>query len=83
MGNKNSQPIKQSFGSIYPQDGKVYAWDFGVDNWVEDTNVLPSERIFEGWILDEERGQMVPPVPYPQDGKRYVWDNPTLNWVEG
>ena len=67
----------------YPQDGKVYAWDFGVNNWVEDTTAIPSERIFQGWILDEERGQMVPPVPYPQDGKRYVWDNPTLNWVEG
>jgi hypothetical protein len=65
----------------YPQDGKVYAWDFGVNNWVEDTPMEPNS--FEGWVMDEELGNLVPPIPYPQDGKRYVWDNQTQNWVEG
>ncbi len=66
----------------YPQDGKLYAWDFGLINWVEDTT--PSvPNAFEGWVIDEETGTRVPPIPYPQDGKTYSWDNATQNWVEG
>jgi len=64
----------------YPQDGKLYAWDFDLNNWVED---LPKPaNAFEGWVMDEELGNLVPPIPYPEDGKVYVWDNPTQSWVE-
>jgi len=34
------------------------------------------------WVLDEDIGDWVPPVPKPNDGKEYAWDYGIEAWVD-
>jgi hypothetical protein len=39
-------------------------------------------KLFESWILNEEKCVWETPIPYPTDEKVYYWDEPTVSWVE-
>jgi hypothetical protein len=48
---------------------------------------LPNKDIFiepsqyNGWVIDEELEDWVPPFPKPDSGS-WVWNNETINWQE-
>tara|TARA_B100001123_G_scaffold183774_1_gene210413 strand:- start:318 stop:692 length:375 start_codon:yes stop_codon:yes gene_type:complete len=37
---------------------------------------------FASWVLDEEAGQWLAPVPIPTDGLSYEWDESSTSWVQ-
>jgi hypothetical protein len=39
-------------------------------------------KVFSSFILNEEKGIWVPPVPYPTDSYRYKWNETNLDWVK-
>lgn len=39
-------------------------------------------KVYDSWVLDEDKGYWVAPVPYPDDGYKYRWDEETISWVD-
>lgn len=47
-----------------------------------DLDAFIPPKIFDSWVLDEQKCIWVAPISYPTDGKVYVWDEASTNWVE-
>lgn len=51
--------------------------------YMPDIDAFVPPKIFPSWLLNEETGQWVPPIPQPQTpGKTYTWNESTLSWDE-
>ena len=62
-------PLRKNFASI----GGTY-------DVTKDAFIPP--KIFESWILDEDKCIWEPPTSKPDDGKDYIWDETTKSWKE-
>ena len=62
-------PLRKNFASI----GGTY-------DVTKDAFIPP--KIFESWILNEDKCIWEPPTPEPNDGKDYYWDESLRSWVE-
>ena len=62
-------PLRKNFAAI----GGTY-------DATKDAFIPP--KIFESWILDEDKCIWEPPTPEPNDGKDYYWDESLRSWVE-
>ena len=67
----NGTPLRKNYAGI----GFQYRED--IDGFV------PPKR-FESWVLDEERGVWIPPIPRPQnrDSESVVWDEQSETWTD-
>ena len=62
-------PLRKNFAAV----GGIY-------DATKDAFIPP--KIFESWILDEDKCIWEPPTPEPSDGKDYIWNETTKSWVE-
>ena len=53
--------------------GIGYTYDSNLDAFIP-------PKIFDSWVLDESKGDWVPPVDYPDDGNPYVWNEESQQW---
>ena len=60
--------IRKNFAGI------GYTYDSARDAFIE-------PKIFDSWILDEDKCQWKAPKNYPNDGLSYSWDEDLLDWV--
>ena len=73
-----------SNGDYVPDGGTAFRGNFaavgGLYDVTKDAFIPP--KIFESWILNEDKCIWEPPTPEPTDGKDYVWNETTKSWVE-
>ncbi len=62
-------PLRKNFA------GLGYTYDKKLDAFVP-----PKE--YDSFVLDEEKGKYVAPVPMPKDGKEYAWDDEKADWAK-
>ena len=41
-----------------------------------------SQKPYDSWTLNLEKGMWEAPVPFPNDGNSYAWNESTLNWEQ-
>lgn len=60
-------PFRKNYAGI------GYTYDSNLDAFIP-------PKIFDSWVLDESKGDWVPPVDYPDDGNPYVWNEESQQW---
>lgn len=63
-----SKALRKNFAGI------GYTYDAALDAFIP-------PRYNPTFVLDENSGTWVPPVPYPDDGRHYEWDDQNGVWV--
>lgn len=46
---------------------------------VKDAFIPP--KLYNSWLLDEEKCVWYPPIEPPNDGKLYTWDENLMSWI--
>jgi hypothetical protein len=46
-----------------------------------DQDIFMGESPHNGWVIDFDKADWVPPFPMPDSGA-WIWDDATANWVE-
>lgn len=49
-------------------------------SYEEDLDAFLPPKPFSSWILDEDKGQWLPPIPRPNDGLIYFWNENDQDW---
>lgn len=61
----------------------INVWTKNSDNFWDGSFsfILPLPvKMFPSYILDEETGRYLPPVPVPDNENSYVWDEESISW---
>jgi len=74
---------KDTFGGDWIQTSYSGAFrkNFASSGYTYDSvrDAFISPKPFNGWLLDEDTCNWVPPIPRPEDGM-YIWSEKDLNW---
>jgi hypothetical protein len=62
-------PLRKNYAGI------GFTYDEGRDAFIP-------PKMFDSWILNEEKCVWEAPVPKPNDEKVYIWDETTISWKE-
>lgn len=60
-------PLRKNYAGI------GYSYDETLDAFIP-------PKPFDSWLLDEEKGTWVAPIPYPDDDLMYVWNEELADW---
>jgi len=74
---ENTRWIQTSYNARIRKNYAGIGFDYDP---VRDCFLAP--KPYPSWVLDENSGQWMPPVPAPKDGKFYDWNEETTSWVE-
>jgi len=61
------EPFRKNFASV----GSCYN---------NDLDAFMALKPYESWLLNEEKGTWVAPVPYPTEDRIYSWDETNQSW---